>query len=393
MRIALGVSGGIAAYKACDIVRRLTDAGASVQVLMTENALRFITPLTLQALSGRKVWTDPWDLADDETIKHIELSRGLDALVVAPATANVIAKFAAGIADDLLSSFYLAVTAPVVVAPAMNTRMWLHPATQSGIVALRSRGVTVIDPESGWLAERETGVGRLAEPSAIAAATLRLARRGRSLEGKKIVVAAGPTREPIDPVRYLSNGSSGKMGYAIAQAAARRGAEVAIVSGPVDLAPPFGARVARVATAAQMRDAVMAERPGAHAIFMVAAVSDYAPAASPRKIVKTGGPLTLTLEEGPDILAELGRTKGGEILVGFAAESDDLIANATKKLHAKNADYIVANDILAPGLGIDADRNAVTILGRDGSSVALPEAAKSELADAILDRILGAETA
>lgn len=393
MRIALGVSGGIAAYKACEIVRRLTDAGGWVQVLMTANAQRFITPLTLQALSGRKVWTDPWDLTDDETIKHIELSRGLDALVVAPATANVLGKFAAGLADDLLTSFYLAVTAPVVVAPAMNTRMWLHPATQSAVRTLRSRGVTVIEPESGWLAEREIGVGRLAAPETIAAAVLRLARRGRSLAGKKIVVAAGPTREPIDPVRYLSNGSSGKMGYAIAQAAARRGAEVAIVSGPVDLAPPFGARVARVTTAVQMREAVMAERRGAHAIFMVAAVSDYAPVASARKLQKTGGPLTLVLEEGPDILAELGRTKGGEILVGFAAESDDLIANATKKLHAKNADYIVANDILAPGLGIDAERNAVTILGRDGSSVALPAAGKSELADAILDRILGEDPA
>jgi phosphopantothenoylcysteine decarboxylase/phosphopantothenate--cysteine ligase len=393
VRIGLGVSGGIAAYKACDVVRRLTDAGASVQVFMTKNAERFITPLTLQALSGAKVYTDAWDLADDETIKHIELSRGLDALVVAPATANVLGKFAAGLADDLLSSVYLAVTAPVVVAPAMNTRMWLHPATQGSLRTLRSRGVTVVEPESGWLAEREIGVGRLAAPEAIAAAVLRLARRGRSLQGKKIVVTAGPTREPIDPVRYLSNGSSGKMGYAIAQAAARRGAEVAIVSGPVDLAPPFGARVERVSTAAQMREAVMAERSGAHAIFMVAAVADYAPVASPRKLVKTGGPLTLTLEEGPDILAELGRMKGAEILVGFAAESDDLIANATKKLHAKNADYIVVNDILARGLGIDSDRNAVTILGKDGSSVPLPAASKVELAEEILDRILGADEA
>jgi phosphopantothenoylcysteine decarboxylase/phosphopantothenate--cysteine ligase len=253
--------------------------------------------------------------------------------------------------------------------------------------------VTVIEPEVGWLAEREIGVGRLAAPETIAAAVLRLARRGLSLQGKKIVVAAGPTREPIDPVRYLSNGSSGKMGYAIAQAAARRGAEVAIVSGPVDLAPPFGVRVERVSTAAEMREAVMVERSGAHAIFMVAAVADYAPVASPRKLAKTGGPLTLTLEEGPDILAELGRMKGAEILVGFAAESDDLIANATKKLHAKNADYIVANDILARGLGIDSDRNAVTILGKDGSSVPLPAASKAELAEEILDRILGADEA
>jgi phosphopantothenoylcysteine decarboxylase/phosphopantothenate--cysteine ligase len=389
VRIALGVSGGIAAYKACDIVRRLTDSGAAVQVLMTRNAVRFITPLTLQTLSGRKVWVDPWDLDSDETIKHIELTRGLDAFVVAPATANVLGKFAHGVGDDLISTFYLAVTAPVVLAPAMNTRMWLHPATQDAIRALRARGAEIVDPESGWLAERETGVGRLASPETIVAAAVRAARRSRSLSGKKIVVAAGPTREPIDPVRYFSNGSSGKMGYAIAGAAARRGATVVIVSGPVDLPAPFGTRVTRVTTARQMRDAVMAEREGAHAVFMVAAVADYAPAVSPQKIKRTGGPLTLVLEEGPDILAELGRARGAEILVGFAAETNDVTANAAKKLTAKNADFIVANDISAPGLGIGSDRNAVTILGRDGSSFAIPEASKTEIADAILDRILG----
>jgi phosphopantothenoylcysteine decarboxylase / phosphopantothenate---cysteine ligase len=391
VRIALGVSGGIAAYKACDIVRRLTDSGASVQVLMTRNAVRFITPLTLQSLSGRKVWTDPWETAGDETIRHIELTRGLDAFVVAPATANVLSKFAHGIADDVLSTFYLAVTAPVVVAPAMNTRMWLHPATQASLGTLRSRGVAIVEPESGWLAERETGIGRLASPETIVAAAVRSARRGRSLEGKKIVVAAGPTREPIDPVRYFSNGSSGKMGYAIAAAAARRGATVAIVSGPVELPAPYGTRVARVTTAREMRDAVIAEREGAHAIFMVAAVADYAPAASAHKIKRTGGPLNLVLEEGPDILAELGRTRGGEILVGFAAETDDVSANAAKKLAAKNADFIVANDISTPGLGIGSDRNAVTILGKDGSSFAVPEASKMEIADAILDRVFGPE--
>jgi phosphopantothenoylcysteine decarboxylase / phosphopantothenate---cysteine ligase len=393
VRIALGVSGGIAAYKACDIVRRLTDSGASVQVLMTRNAVRFITPLTLQTLSGRKVWVDPWDSDSDETIKHIELTRDLDAFLVAPATANILGKFAHGVADDTLSTFYLAVTAPVVLAPAMNTRMWLHPATQAALRTLRSRGAAIVDPESGWLAERESGIGRLASPETIVAAALRAARRSRSLEGKKIVVAAGPTREPIDPVRFFSNGSSGKMGYAIAAAAARRGATVAIVSGPVDLPAPFGTRVERVTTARQMRDAVMAEREGADAIFMVAAVADYAPAPSPQKIKRTGGPLTLVLEEGPDILAELGRTRGREILVGFAAETDDVSANAAKKLAAKNADFIVANDVSAPGLGIGSDRNAVTILGRDGSSVTVPEASKAEIADAILDRILGPDAA
>jgi phosphopantothenoylcysteine decarboxylase/phosphopantothenate--cysteine ligase len=393
LRIALGVSGGIAAYKACEIVRQLTDSGATVQVLMTRNAERFITPLTLQALSGSAVATDAWELAADHTIKHIDLARELDAFVVAPATANILAKFAQGVADDILSTFYLAVTAPVLVAPAMNTRMWLHPATQDAVRTLRSRGVAVIDPESGWLAERETGVGRLAAPDTIVAEVFRAARRGRSLKGKKIVVAAGPTREPIDPVRYLTNGSSGKMGYAIAASAARRGASVAIVSGPVALTAPFGTRVVPVETARQMRDAVMAERPGAHAVFMVAAVSDYAPAASASKIKKTGGSLTLVLEEGPDILAELGRTKGSEILVGFAAETEDLIANAEKKLSGKNADFIVANDISLSGLGIGSDRNAVTILARDGASVEVPEGSKVEIAEAILDRIFGPDAA
>jgi phosphopantothenoylcysteine decarboxylase/phosphopantothenate--cysteine ligase len=389
VRVVLGVAGGIAAYKACEIVRRLTEQGASVQVVMTSNAERFITPLTLQTLSANKVWTDAWELDADDAIRHIELTRDLDVFAVAPATANVLAKMAHGLADDALSTFALAVTAPVVLAPAMNTRMWLHPATQSAIKTLRSRGATIIDPDSGWLAERETGLGRLAAPDRIASTILEAGRRARSLSGRKIVVAAGPTREPIDPVRYLSNGSSGKMGYALAAAAARRGAEVVLVSGPVDLAAPFGAKVIAVTTAREMREAVLAERRGAHAVFMVAAVSDYAPVPAPDKIKKTGGPLTLLLDEGPDILAELGRTKGPEILVGFAAETSDLLDNAAKKLTEKSADFIVANDVAAPGLGIGSDRNAVTILARDGGVWPVGEASKSEIADAILDRVVG----
>jgi phosphopantothenoylcysteine decarboxylase/phosphopantothenate--cysteine ligase len=388
MRIALGVSGGIAAYKACEIVRGLTDAGAEVQVLMTANAQRFITPLTLQTLSGRKVWTDAWDLSDDETITHIELTRGLSAFAVAPATANVLGKLAHGVADDLLSTFYLAVTAPVVVAPAMNTRMWLHPATQESLAALTARGVAVVPPESGWLAERETGVGRLADPKVIVAATLDAARRSTALAGKKIVLTAGPTREPIDPVRYLSNGSSGKMGYALAAAAARRGADVVLISGPVALPAPYGVTVVPVTTAQQMRDEVFAHRNGAHAIFMVAAVSDYVPVPSVQKLKKIGGPLTLVLDEGPDILAELGRSRGPEILVGFAAETEDLVRNAAGKLTSKNADFIVANDIAAPGRGIGSDRNAVTILGRDGGRIDVPEGSKAAIADTILDHVL-----
>ena len=389
MRIALGVSGGIAAYKACEVVRGLTEAGAEVQVVMTANASRFITPLTLHALSGRAVWTDLFDPAEDAAIRHIELTRGLDALVVAPATANVLAKLAHGVGDDLLSTLYLAVTAPVVVAPAMNSRMWLHPATQAAVAMLEGRGVRIVAPETGWLAERETGVGRLADPAVIVAETLAAARRGSSLSGRKVVVTAGPTREAIDPVRYLSNGSSGRMGYAVAEAAARRGADVVLVSGPVSVAPPFGVRVIPVTTSRQMRDAVLAHRPGAHAIFMVAAVSDYVPAAVPGKIKKAGGPLTLTLEEGPDILEELGRTKGEEILVGFAAETHDVLEHASKKLASKRADFIVANDVSEPGIGIGSDRNAVTVLGKDGSFRSVPEGGKGAVAEAILDLTLG----
>ena len=390
MRFALGVSGGIAAYKACEVVRGLTSAGAEVQVLMTANAARFITPLTLQTLSGRKVWTDPWDLEDDEVIRHIDLARGIDAYVIAPATANVLAKLAHGIADDLVSTLYLAVTAPVVVAPAMNTRMWEHPATRGATAALAGRGVTIVEPETGWLAEREVGVGRLADPERIVEAALRAARRTTALSGKKILVTAGPTREAIDPVRYLSNGSSGKMGYAIAEAAARRGASVVLVSGPVDVPPPHGVTMRRVGTAREMHAAVLRERAGCHAIFMVAAVSDYAPREAARKLKRTGGPLTLVLDESPDILAELGATKGPEILVGFAAETDDLLGNAAAKLASKRADFVVANDISAPGIGIGSDRNTVTILDRTGAAHAVPEGSKREVAEAILDRTLGA---
>ncbi len=389
MLIALGVSGGIAAYKACEIVRGLDKAGATVVVLMTANAARFITPLTLETLSRHRVLLDPFDLAAAETVQHIDLARRVDALVVAPATANILAKFASGIADDFLSTFHLAVTAPVVVAPAMNTRMWLHPATRASLDALRARGVLVVDPASGWLAEGESGWGRLAEPETIVAAALAAARRSRQLEGKRIVVTAGPTREAIDPVRFLSNRSSGRMGYALAAAAARRGASVALISGPVDLAPPFGVDVARVTTSEEMRRAVLERRAGASAVIMAAAVSDFVADASASKIKKGAATISLELKPGPDILAELGREKGDLLLVGFAAETEDLVANARAKLAAKNVDFIVANDVKAPGRGIDSDRNAVTILDRSGGSLEVAEASKAEIADAILDRVFG----
>lgn len=390
MLVALGVSGGIAAYKACEVIRGLTKAGAEVQVLLTANGARFITPLTLQTLSRRRVLLDPFDLSSDETIQHIDLTRRIAALVVAPATAATLSRFARGAADDLLSTFYTAVTGPVVVAPAMNTRMWLHPATQQNVAVLEDRGVIVVDPDSGWLAEGEMGWGRLADPARIVEVALGAARRSEQLAGRKVVVTAGPTREAIDPVRFVSNRSSGKMGYALASALARRGARVVLVSGPVDLAPPWGAEVVRVETAAEMRRAVLDARQGAAAIFMVAAVADFVPAAAPSKIKKAGGPLVLTLEAGPDILAELGREKGSVLLVGFAAETDDMLANARAKLEAKNLDFIVANDVARADVGIGAERNAVTILDRSGGSHAVAEAPKGAVADAILDRVFGA---
>jgi phosphopantothenoylcysteine decarboxylase / phosphopantothenate---cysteine ligase len=389
MLIALGVSGGIAAYKACEVVRGLDRAGASVEVLMTPHAARFIAPLTLETLSRRKVLLDPFDLSGAAAVEHIELARRVSAFVVAPATANVLAKFAAGIADDFLSTFHLAVTAPVLVAPAMNTRMWLHPATQANLGTLRARGVGVVDPGVGWLAEGESGWGRLASPEAIVAAALAAAARSRQLAGKRIVVTAGPTREPLDPVRFLSNRSSGKMGYALAAAAVRRGASVVLVSGPVELAAPHGVEVVRVLSAEEMRRAVIEARSGAAAVLMAAAVADFAPRPAASKIKKGGGPHVLTLDPSPDILAELGRDKEGLVLVGFAAETEDLVAHAREKLAAKNLDYIVANDVSVRGRGIESDRNAVTILDRTGGSVEVAEASKAEIADAILDRVFG----
>ncbi len=390
MLVALAVGGGIAAYKACEIVRGLDRRGVEAQVLLTRNAARFITPLTLQTLSRRKVLLEPFDLDDEQTIRHIDLTRRIAALVVAPATANLLAKFSRGIADDLVSTFYVSVTAPVLVAPAMNTRMLLHPATQENLARLRARGVEVIDSESGWLAEGEVGWGRMAEPSSIVERTLRAARRTRQLAGRSIVVTAGPTRERIDPVRFLSNRSSGKMGYALAAAAARRGAQVTLISGPVELAPPFGVECVRVQTSAELREAVLAVRRGAAAVFMTAAVSDYVPHAAPSKIKRDGAPLALTLDEGPDILAELGRERQEQLLVGFAAETDDLLAHARAKLERKNVDFIVANDVSRSDVGFEADENEVTILGRGGETWEIPRASKTEVAEAILDRLFGA---
>jgi len=387
--VALGVSGGIAAYKATEIVRGLDRAGVDVQVILTANAKHFVTPLTLQTLSRRRVLVDPFALDEDQTIRHIELTREVAALVVAPATANTLAKFSRGIADDLLSTFYISVTAPVLVAPAMNTRMLLHPATQANLARLAARAVEVIEPERGWLAEGEIGWGRMADPACIVETTLRAARRSRQLEGRSIVVTAGPTVEPVDPVRCLTNRSSGKQGYALAAACARRGARVVLVSGPVALAPPFGVETIAVRTSEEMREAVLRVRSGAEAVFMTAAVSDYVPQAAPNKIKRDGAPLTLTLDEGPDILAELGRGREERLLIGFAAETRELLAGAQSKLERKNLDFIVANDVSRSDVGFDADDNAVTILGRDGSAHEVPKASKPQIAEAILDHVFG----
>jgi phosphopantothenoylcysteine decarboxylase/phosphopantothenate--cysteine ligase len=390
MFIALGVSGSIAAYKACEVVRGFDKAGASVQVILTRNATHFITPLTMQALSRRKVLLEQFDLEAEQTIQHVDLTRRISALLVAPATANILAKFAGGIADDFLSTFFVAVTAPVVVAPAMNSRMWLNPATQRNLEILRGRGVRVVEPESGWLAEQETGWGRLAEPDRIVETALSAACRSRQLAGRKIVVSAGPTREAIDPIRFISNRSSGKMGYALAAACAARGAEVVLVSGPVNLSRPHGVRLLGVETALEMRNAITEERIGAEAVFMAAAVSDYVPEAKAlSKMKKQGSAVSLRLSETADILAELGRERKEKILVGFAAETESLLENARDKLERKNLDFIVANDVSRPGVGMDADRNEVAIISRAGDVQNVPESSKAEVADAILDRVFG----
>jgi phosphopantothenoylcysteine decarboxylase/phosphopantothenate--cysteine ligase len=398
MKVALGVTGGIAAYKAAEIVRGLDRAGVQVQVVMTRNGARFITPLTLQTLSRRPVIAEPWDLDPEAAVRHIELTRDMDALAVAPCTANAMAKFARGVADDFLSTLYTAAVGPVVVAPAMNTRMWLHEATQANLRVLRGRGHRIVEPESGWLAEREEGVGRLAEPDRVVAAIVEELHTGRSLAGRTVLVTAGPTREPVDPVRFVSNRSSGKMGYALAAAARQRGARVVLVTGPTDLAPPFGVEVVPVETAAEMRDAVVSrveELASSDTVIMAAAVADYAPRPARSKIKKSGDTMTLEMERAPDILAELGarkRRSGGPVLVGFAAETDDLIPHATAKLERKNADFIVANDVSRPGLGMDADDNQVSVLDRDGGRHDLGPAPKSVIARGILDRVFGGAT-
>jgi phosphopantothenoylcysteine decarboxylase / phosphopantothenate---cysteine ligase len=393
MKIALGITGGIAAYKAAEIVRLVQDRGIGVQVVMTRAAQEFVRPLTFAALSGEKVITGMFAAGEehepnlDSAIEHIAVAQSIDALLVAPATADVLAHFAQGIATDFLTTLYLATTAPVVVAPAMNVNMWNHPATQANLEILGKRGVRIVEPGSGYLACGMTGPGRLAENDAIVSALLEALGSAEDLAGETVLITAGPTREKIDPVRYLTNRSSGRMGYALAEAASRRGARVLLVSGPTALTPPASAELTRVESTEQMRDAVLNLLPQATIVIKTAAVCDYRPKSTAGQKMKRKGPMTLELEPTPDILKDISLKKGTQILVGFAAETENVLENARQKLVSKNLDAIVVNDVSREGVGFDTDRNAVTIITRD-DVVEVPETTKWEVAQRVLDQVV-----
>jgi phosphopantothenoylcysteine decarboxylase / phosphopantothenate---cysteine ligase len=393
MKIALGVTGGIAAYKAAEIVRLLQDRGIRVQVVMTRAAQEFVRPLTFAALSGEKVITSMFAPGEEHeaniesAIEHIAVAQSIDALVVAPATADVIAHFAQGIASDFLTTLYLATTAPVVVAPAMNVNMWNHAATQSNLEILRKRGVKIIEPGSGYLACGMVGAGRLAENEAIVAGVLETLGASQDLQGETILITAGPTREKIDPVRFLTNRSSGRMGYALAEAALRRGARVLLVSGPTTINPPGAAEVTRVESTDEMRDAVLTLLPQASIVIKTAAVCDYRPKMTAGQKLKRKGPTTLELEATTDILKEISAKKSSQLVVGFAAETENVLENARQKLLSKNLDAIVVNDVSREGVGFDSDRNAVTIISRD-EVVDVAETTKWEVAQRVLDQIV-----
>src|SRR5271170_8068681 len=393
MKVALGVTGGIAAYKAAEIVRLLQDRGIRVQVIMTRAAQEFVRPLTFAALSGEKVITGMFSPGEeqepniDSAIEHIAVAQAIDALVVAPATADAIAHFAQGIASDFLSTLYLATTAPVIVAPAMNVNMWNHPATQANLEILRERGVKIVEPGSGYLACGMTGPGRLAENETIVAAVMEALGASQDLSAETVLITAGPTREKIDPVRYLTNRSSGRMGYALAEAALRRGARVLLVSGPTALTPPGAAEVTPVESAEEMRQAVLRLLPQATIVIKTAAVADYRPKSAASHKIKRTGPMSLELEPTVDILTEVARHKHSQIVVGFAAETQNALENARKKLGSKSLDAIVVNDVSREGVGYDSDRNAVTIITqRDAVEVA--ETTKWEVAQRVLDQVV-----
>ncbi len=392
MKIALGVCGGIAAYKAAEIVRLLQERGIRVQVVMTQAAQEFVRPLTFAALSGEKVITDMFAVGNeppniDSAVEHIAVAQSIDALLVAPATADVLAKLAQGIANDFLTTLYLATSAPVIVAPAMNVNMWNHPATQANLEILKRRGVKIVEPGTGYLACGMIGAGRLAENEAVVAATLEALGASQELAGETILITAGPTREKIDPVRYLTNRSSGRMGYALAEAALRRGARVLLVTGPTNLTPPGAAEVTRVETAEEMRETVLKLLPQATIVIKTAAVADYRPKSAASQKIKRTGPLSLDLEPTSDILGEITKRKQSQIIIGFAAETENVLENARKKLARKALDAIVVNDVSREGVGFDSDRNAVTIITQS-EVIEVPETTKWEVAQRVLDQVV-----
>ena len=386
--IILGVTGGIACYKAVELVRLLVKADFKVRVIMTRGAMEFVTPLTFQTLSGHPVATETFDLTQESEIGHINLADNADLFVIAPATANVIGKIASGIADDLLTTVLMATQAPVLISPAMNIHMYENPILQENLRKLRRIGYHIMEPADGYLACGYEGKGRLPDPEKILEEIEGLLKK-KDLSGEKLLITAGPNREPLDPVRYISNRSSGKMGYALARAAVRRGAEVALVSGPTALEPPVGVRLIAVITAADMHEAILKEYGQCTAVIMAAAVSDYHAASVAEKKIKRGkGPIELRLEPNPDILKELGQNKHGKWLIGFAAETEDLAANAQTKLREKNLDIVIANNVAEAGSGFDGDTNIATIVDRTGVTRALPMMSKEELADRIYDHFL-----
>lgn len=401
MIVALGVTGCIAAYKAVEVLRGLQKRGAAVRVVMTRHATEFVGPLTFQSISGLPVITEMFAPTDDPEIKHIQLAQSIDLLLVAPATANALAKFANGIAGDFLSTLYISTTAPVLVAPAMNVEMWGHPATRENVRRLRERGVQFVDPEEGYLACRTVGAGRLAEPDEIVRQACeiiatagaqqsndRSSGSSADLSGEQVLITAGPTQEAIDPVRFLSNRSSGKMGYAVAEAALARGAAVTLITGPVSIAPPIGARTVSVRSAAEMYKAVKDHLDDATIVVMAAAVADYRPAnVHQQKLKKNGNALVLELEETDDILAAAAGGNGLRVVIGFAAETEYVLANAKKKLEEKGADLIVANDVSASDSGFDVDTNRIALVSKDGV-VELPLMSKQQAASEILDRAM-----
>ena len=396
-RIVLGITGGIAAYKACTLASHLTQAGARVDVVMTEAATRFVTPLTFEALTGRPAYTSMWRTSDEALpthIAHVGLAHAADLLVIAPATANTMAKLAQGLADNLLSTLALAAQCPLLLAPAMDVGMWAHPATQANVAVLRERGAALAGPAQGRMASGLEGEGRLVEPDEILGHVRRVLGRDGPLAGRRVVVSAGPTEEPIDPVRFLSNPSSGRQGFALSQAAVDRGATVTLVTGPTHLETPVGFERVDVRTVEEMKEAVVEASETADALLMAAAVGDYAPTeVAAQKVKKRAEDLTLRLTRTPDILAAVAerrsKTDHPRFVVGFAAETEDLLENARKKLEAKSLDLVVANDVTAADAGFGTETNRVVLLSRDGESMELPLMSKSGVAERILDRVVG----